>query len=346
MLGALAATAVIGALLLLPQQSTAYELRWDVRTLRDGIQPIYEPGLTTPDNIALAPEEMVLAVEINGDARAYPIEPLVSYEIVNDVVGGVPVAITWCPLCYTGLVYERMWEGQTLTLGVQGALYKGAQTWWDHETGSIWSQVFGEALDGPLDGARLKPVVASLTPWGSWLEQHPTTLVLKQRLSLTAPNSAFHNQRLPKDIWVIGVERDGAAAGFYFDETARLGVQQAVVGDTPVVAFAEPERRLVRIYEARFNRRHLTFSSDGTELTDRETGSRWDALSGLATSGPLEGATLTPVPYFSIWDWALRMHYGKDTPIYPVAMTDEVSQPRLHPLLIQNGRSKPSSSRN
>ena len=69
-LGALAATAVIGALLFLPQQSTAYELRWDVRTLRDGIPPIYDPGLTTPDNIDLAPEEMVLAVEINGDARA------------------------------------------------------------------------------------------------------------------------------------------------------------------------------------------------------------------------------------------------------------------------------------
>ena len=320
-LGALAVAAVLGALLFLPQQSTAYELRWDVRILRDGIQPIYDPSLTTPDNSDLKPHEMVLAVEINGDARAYPIEPLVSYEIVNDVVGGVPVAITWCPLCYSGLVYERVWEGQTLTLGVQGALYKGAQTWWDHETGSIWSQVFGEALEGPLDGARLKPVVASLTPWGSWLEQHPTTLVLKQRLSLSAPNSGFHNQRLPKDIWVIGVERDGAAAGFYFDETARLGVQQAVVGDTPVVAFAEGESRLVRTYEARIGGRRLTFSAEGTELIDRETGSRWDALRGRAVAGPLGGTILMPIPYFSIWDWALRLHYGKDTPIYPLELT-------------------------
>ena len=317
-LGALAVAAVVGALLFLPQQSTAYELRWDVRILRDGIQPIYDPSLTTPDNSDLKPHEMVLAVEINGDARAYPIEPLVSYEIVNDLVGGVPVAITWCPLCYTGLVYERIWEGQTLTLGVQGALYKGAQTWWDHETGSIWSQVFGEALEGPLDGARLKPVVASLTPWGSWLEQHPTTLVLNHRLPFGAPNSAFHIQSLPKDIWVIGVDIGGAAAGFYFDETARLGVQQAVVGDTPVVAFAEPQRRVVRSYEAQVDGRRLTFDATGLDLTDRETGSRWDALSGLATSGPLKGATLTPVPYFSIWDWALRLHYGRDTPIYPI----------------------------
>ena len=321
-LGALALAAVVGALLFLPQQSTAFELRWDVRTLRDGIPPIYDPGLTTPDNINLAPDEMVLAVEINGDARAYPIEPLVSYEIVNDVVGGVPVAITWCPLCYTGLVYERVWEGRTLTLGVQGALYKGAQTWWDHQTGSIWSQVFGEALDGPLDGAQLRPVVASLTPWGSWLKQHPTTLVMKQRLQFGAPNSAFHNQRSPKDIWVIGVEIDGAAAGFYFDETARLGVQQAVVGDTPVVAFAEPESRRVRAYEARVDGRPFTFDVVGTELTDRETGTRWDALSGAAVSGPLAGTRLKPVPYFSIWDWALRLHYGKDTPIYPIDLVD------------------------
>ena len=163
------------------------------------------------------------------------------------------------------------------------------------------SQVFGEALDGPLDGARLKPVVASLTPWGSWLELHPTTLVLTQRLSFSAPNAAFHNQRLPKDIWVIGIERDGAAAGFYFDETALRGIQQAVVGDTPVVAFAEPEGRLVRTYEARVDGRHLTFDVAGTELTDRETGTRWDALSGVAVAGPLAGATLIPVPYFSIW---------------------------------------------
>jgi len=321
-LQALGVTAVIAALLFLPQQSTAYELRWDVRILRDAIQPIYNPSLTTPDNINLKPHEMVLAVEINGDSRAYPIEPLVSYEIVNDVVGGVPVAITWCPLCYTGLVFERVWEGQTLTLGVQGALYKGAQTWWDHETGSIWSQVFGEALDGPLDGATLKPVVASLTPWGTWLKQHPATLVLKQRLPVGAPNSAFHIQSQPKDIWVIGVERDGESAGFYFDETARLGIQQAVVGDTPVVAFAEPERRLVRTYEARANGRQLTFDVAGAELTDRETGTRWDALSGRAVSGPLMGMKLTPVPYFSIWDWALRLHYGSDTPIYPTELTE------------------------
>ncbi|MDE2767683.1 MAG: DUF3179 domain-containing (seleno)protein [Chloroflexota bacterium] len=321
-LGALAVAAVVGALLFLPQQSTAYELRWDVRVLRDGIPPIYDPRLTTPDNINLKPHEMVLAVEINGDARAYPIEPLVSYEIVNDVVGGVPLAITWCPLCYSGLVYERVWDGQTLTLGVQGALYKGAQTWWDHETGSIWSQVFGEALDGPLDGAQLRPVVASLTPWGSWLKQHPTTLVLKQRLSLGAPNSAFHLQSLPKDIWVIGVDIDGAAAGFYFDETARLGVQQAVIGDTPVVAFAEAESRIVRTYEARVDGRELSFDVDGSELTDRETGTRWDGLSGAAVSGPMAGTRLRPVLYFSIWDWALRLHYGKETPIYPIDLVD------------------------
>ncbi len=321
-LQAVGVAAVVGALLFLPQRSTAYELRWDVRILRDAIQPIYDPSLTTPDNINLKPHEMVLAVEINGDARAYPIEPLVSYEIVNDVVGGVPVAITWCPLCYSGLVFERVWEGQTLTLGVQGALYKGAQTWWDHETGSIWSQVFGEALDGPLDGAQLRPIVASLTPWGSWLKQHPTTLVLKQRLPVGAPNSAFHIQSQPKDIWVIGVDVDGAAAGFYFDETARLGVQQAVVGGTPVVAFADGGSRIVRTYEARVNGRQLTFDTEGDELIDRETGSRWNALSGTAISGSLVGQTLTPVPYFSIWDWALRLHYGKDTPIYPTELTE------------------------
>ena len=71
------------------------------------------------------------------------------------------------------------------------------------------------------------------------------------------------------------------------------------------------------------NGRRLTFDAQGTELTDRETGTRWDALSGRAISGSLAGETLTPVPYFSIWDWALRLHYGKDTPIYPIELTTD-----------------------
>ena len=79
--------------------------------------------------------------------------------------------------------------------------------------------MFGEALDGPLDGAQLRPIVASLTPWGTWLEQHPTTLVLKHRLGVGAPNSAFHTQSQPKDIWVIGSRcRWRRQPGFYFDE--------------------------------------------------------------------------------------------------------------------------------
>ena len=59
----------------------------------------------------------------------------------------------------------------------------------------------------------------------------------------------------------------------------------------------------------------------GAESVDHETGTRWDALSGMAVVGSLKGETLTPVPYFSIWDWALRLHYGKDTPIYPLELT-------------------------
>ena len=93
------------------------------------------------------------------------------------------------------------------------------------------------------------------------------------------------------------------------------------MGNTPVVAFADAESRLVRTYQARIDGRSLTFHADGTDLIDRETGSRWDGLSGKAISGSLAGETLTPVPYFSIWDWALRLHYGKDTPIYPVELT-------------------------
>ncbi len=313
--------AVLGTLTIVvagSQHASADDLRFDIRTYRDAIAPIYAPSLTTPDNIELNPDTMVLGVEINGDARAYPIEPLIQREIVNDTVGGVPVAVTWCPLCFTGLVYDRRLDGRALTLGVQGALYNGAQTWWDHETRSIWSQVFGRALVGPLQGRTLKLLPAALVPWGSWVLEHPASLVLKTRPPFRAPNTGFDNQARPNDVWVIGIQRGADAAGFYFDDTARLGIQTAVIGGTPVVVYAEADSRLVRTYAASTDDRTLSFVYADGILRDAETGSTWDPLTGQATAGPLLGSNLEPTPYFSIWDWALRQHYGSDTPIFPL----------------------------
>jgi hypothetical protein len=88
-----------------------------------------------------------------------------------------------------------------------------------------------------------------------------------------------------------------------------------------VVVYAEADSRLVRTYAASTDDRTLSFVYADGILRDAETGSTWDPLTGQATAGPLLGSNLEPTPYFSIWDWALRLHYGKDTPIYPLELT-------------------------
>ena len=127
--------------------------------LPDDIAPIYDPQFVPAADAHLPDDEpddeLVVGSSINGDARAYPAGILYTREMVNDVVGGVPVLVTWCPRCYTALVHDRRVDGATAVFGNQGALYKGAMTWFDHETGSIWSQPLGKAVVGPRSGVSL-----------------------------------------------------------------------------------------------------------------------------------------------------------------------------------------------
>lgn len=123
-------------------------------------------------------EEMVVAVEVAGDARAYPVRILDWHEIVNDAVGGRPVAVTWCPLCGTGLAFDRTVDDRTLTFRVSGSLYKNDLVMVDRETGTHWVQLEGRALAGDLKGRRLEPHPTDLVPWAAWRELHPDGRVL------------------------------------------------------------------------------------------------------------------------------------------------------------------------
>jgi hypothetical protein len=153
----------------------------------DAIPAINDPQFETAQAAAalLKPDERVIGLVINGQARAYPINIMSSHEIVNDVVGGQPVAVTWCPLCYSALVFSRRVEGQAepLTFGVSGSLLYNTLVMFDRETESLWSQLYGGALDGPLAGQSLAVYPSLHTEWAAWQAQHPDTLVLSKRLT-------------------------------------------------------------------------------------------------------------------------------------------------------------------
>ncbi len=152
---------------------------------KDGIPPIDAPkferlvaGKASGWAADIADVEPVIALSIDGDARAYPLRILVWHEIVNDTVGGVPVAVTYCPLCNTSLVFRRELEGRTFDFGTTGKLRNSDLVMYDRQTESWWQQFSGEAIVGELTGKTLKLVPSRLESFARFRERYPNGQVL------------------------------------------------------------------------------------------------------------------------------------------------------------------------
>lgn len=148
---------------------------------RDVIPAIDEPRYTAGTEADfMIDEELVMGLQIGGEARAYPFSILNWHELVNDVVGEQPVVVSYCPLCRSGYVFSRVVGDSTLTFGVSGLLYNSNVLLYDRETESLWSQIEAEAVSGPLQGAELEQMYATTTTWADWLRTHPDTEVLNR----------------------------------------------------------------------------------------------------------------------------------------------------------------------
>jgi len=130
------------------------------------------------DTLILSERDPVISVEINGDARAYPLRIMIYHEIVNDVVGGAPVAVTYCPLCNHGVVYDRVIDGREVAFGVTGMLRKSDLVMYDGRTESWWQQYGGEAIVGAHAGRKLNRRVTRLESFASFMARYPRGRVL------------------------------------------------------------------------------------------------------------------------------------------------------------------------
>ena len=131
--------------------------------LRDQIPPIHNPKyINAIDDIALGPLESGLSLVLNGDARAYPLRILLWHEIVNEVIGGIPVLISYYPLCNSGVVFDRRIQGKTLSFGNTGRIRHFDMVMYDQQTGSWWQQFTGEAIVGDLTNQTMKLLPARL----------------------------------------------------------------------------------------------------------------------------------------------------------------------------------------
>ena len=146
--------------------------------LKDAITPVALPAYGALDALPWPDDDLALGYESGDDAYAYPINILNFHEIVNDTIGGVPVLITYCPLCFSGVVFNRELDGQTLTFGNTSALYQPDLVMSDHQTGSYRFQVSGESVVGTMTGSRLKPLALTTMPWGQWKGLHADTFLI------------------------------------------------------------------------------------------------------------------------------------------------------------------------
>jgi hypothetical protein len=144
---------------------------------RDAIRPVYHPryGSALP---GLKDEDLVIGYASGRGAYAYPVKVLERRELVDAVIDGRPVLVSYCPLCGSGVVYSRVVRGRTLLFGNTSALYQSDLVMYDYETGSYWFQAAGEAIVGTLTGQRLHPLPSVTMRWGRWRRLHSGTRLL------------------------------------------------------------------------------------------------------------------------------------------------------------------------
>lgn len=199
---------------------------------RDGIPAINNPKFITVDKVNYLQDDDIVIGLVRGDiARAYPTRILVWHEIVNDVIANEALAITYCPLCGTAMVFDRQVGGKARTFGVSGLLYRSDVLMYDQESESLWSQLAMQAVSGPAIGTTLTWLASEHITWRAWREKYPHGQVLStdtgyQRnyqgqayASYFASDSnlfpvPYTRKELPNKDWVIGVLIDDQAKAY------------------------------------------------------------------------------------------------------------------------------------
>ena len=155
---------------------------------RDGIPALDHPRFAPASSVGwLAGREPVIELTVAHDARAYPLQILIWHEIVNDRVGGVPVTLTFCPLCNTAIAFDRRVSGHTLSFGTTGNVRNSDLVMYDRQTESWWQQFDGQALVGRYAGMHLHELPARIVAWRDFERRHPHGLVLTRNTGFSRP---------------------------------------------------------------------------------------------------------------------------------------------------------------
>ncbi len=309
---------------------------------KDGIPAIDSPAFQAIQSTDwLEDQEPLIALGIGDEWRAYPIQILIWHEIVNDTVAGVPVAVTFCPLCHTGIVFARTVDGQVLDLGVSGNLRHSDLVMFDRQTESWWQQATGRGIVGDFSGTELEFLPSQLISWAQFKDLHPDGVVLSRDTGYDRnygvnPYAGYDRAdadpfllgdetlidgRLNPKVRIVGVVINDDEVAYPLPDLAQVGVVNDVVGGETIVVLWRPGTAS-GLDEATVAGGDLVGSAvvfsrvapDGTmlefepagdgDMRDIETGSIWD-LDGTAVDGTMAGTQLEPIandqPFWFAW---------------------------------------------
>jgi hypothetical protein len=264
-----------------------------------------------PDSNKVDRKKLVIGIEINGVAKAYPIEIIGYHHQVRDTVGKSLVMITYCTVCRTGRVYKPLVHGKPETFRLVGMDHFNAM-FEDATTGSWWRQVSGEAVTGPLKGTLLEEIPSQQMSLLAWLDRYPNTLILQPDANYDSAYADLkdfdeglaHSSLEKRDTaswqeksWVIGVQAGLQAKAYDWNDLTTLQVINDKVGTMPIVVTLEPDSVSFHVWQ----RDSLKFEIQNKTLVDTNTKSVWN-WRGQCLEGPLKGVELKYVQsYQEFW---------------------------------------------
>ncbi len=298
---------------------------------KDGIPALVDPKFVSLEEAGkwLGEKEPVISLVINGEARAYPLQILIWHEIINDEFNGVPVAVTFCPLCYSAIAFDRRLDGKTYNFGVSGMLRHSDMIMFDRETESWWQQITGEAIVGDLTGKELKQIPAQIVGFKQFAEAFPKGLVVSRETGYNRdygrnPYVGYDeigkapflfrgklDDRLPPMEKIVVVEIGGVSKAYPRTITRKMRVINDEIKSSSIVIFhndgansALDAGRIsdskdigaTGVFDSEIDGKVLTFTFADGVFIDKETNSKWNIF-GRAFAGKLKDKQLKPIKH-------------------------------------------------
>ena len=246
-------------------------------------------------------KEQVLGISHGGAQKAFPVNMLYYHHQIADEIGGHPIWPTYCGLCNGGRIYDRLVDGKALEFTLVGAVNFNA-TFRDHTTGSWWRQEVGDAIKGPMKGHVLEDLPFEQMSLESWFAKYPDSLVLQYDPTFQkqyAIRTALLNYEVSLPGWhmqaspplVVGVEVNGVARAYDWNELVKRSLVEDEVEGTPLLAVTDADGDSAFVYERTVDGKVLSFELTEDGMKDSETGSSWDRF-GRCKKGKLKGSAL------------------------------------------------------